>query len=607
MMPLDGDIEHTGNAWPFTSAIRGLADPTDGPITRFAQVDAEELHDQDDRALPPLVARNSFNEDSNSNSNSDDDTDDGGEDDSLLLVGKDKDILISEDFEELYISPESRRARFQSQVIPQDPEESSSTEDAPQESPDPEEPSPIEDGNRRSQRPRKATNRHAPIDYIGCSATRLEFKRHAAMHAIATFRQPIETRNVPLQSYMTHAFQAETITTPASDDPSAHRADDFDPVPSHWKHVLRLPNHLKIHWIASVKAELKTLLCMMTFSMDITVGPDDDIIPVTTKFRTKLKSTGAIKKLKARICLRGDMQQKGQWDTWCPIAGFRALRIFLAMAARQRCRVFQLDFVGAFLQSNAVDRTITMLPKEWEQLFPELADWFGIPLLCRKSLCGGQHCNKSWDNHLSNWLEGHGLIRLPSEGSIFMKTADEKFLCLLNAVDDQLCFSNCDDMRREFEAAVKKDFDVDFLGQAHWHLQARITQNADFSITLDQSRYAALMCNRFIPTLPIATITDADRERYRSVLPSGFIATKQDLADDMLEVKRLEDEFGFKYASVIGMLIFLMNAFVSLHFAIRKLAKFMTRPGRTHYAAAAHLLRHLRCNTRASGIKKCMA
>jgi hypothetical protein len=130
---------------------------------------------------------------------------------------------------------------------------------------------------------------------------------------------------------------------------------------------------------------------------------------------------------------------------------------------------------------------MTMLPKEWEQLFPNLADWFGTPSPCRKSLCGGQHCNKSWDDHLSNWLEGHGLIRLPSEGSIFMKTEGDKFLCLLNAVDDQLCFSNCDDMRRKFEAAVKKDFDVDFLRQAHWCLQACVTQNADFLIALDQS------------------------------------------------------------------------------------------------------------------------
>jgi hypothetical protein len=78
----------------------------------------------------------------------------------------------------------------------------------------------------------------------------------------------------------------------------------------------------------------------------------------------------------------------------------------------------------------------------------------------------------------------------------------------------------------------------------------------------------------------------------------GFIATKKDLAKDMSEVKQLEDEFGFKHASVIGMFIFSMNAFVSLHFATRKLAKFMVRPGRLHFAATAHLLRHLRCNRR---------
>jgi hypothetical protein len=117
-----------------------------------------------------------------------------------------------------------------------------------------------------------------------------------------------------------------------------------------------------------------------------------------------------------------------------------------------------------------------------------------------------------------------------------------------------------------------------------------------------QGDYAALICTRFIPTLPISAITPEDREKYRQVLPSGFVATKKDMANDMLEVKRLEDEFVFKYASVIGMLIYSMNTFFYLHFSIRKLAKFMVRPGRLHHAAAAHLLRHLRCNTRTGGI-----
>jgi hypothetical protein len=56
------------------------------------------------------------------------------------------------------------------------------------------------------------------------------------------------------------------------------------------------------------------------------------------------------------------------------------------------------------------------------------------------------------------------------------------------AVNDQLCFSNCNKMRVDFETAVSKMFNVELLGQARWCLQGRITQHANFSITLDQSR-----------------------------------------------------------------------------------------------------------------------
>ena len=101
-------------------------------------------------------------------------------------------------------------------------------------------------------------------------------------------------------------------------------------------------------------------------------------------------------------------------------------------------------------------------------------------------------------------------------------------------MDGQLYFFNCDGLRRPFEAAAKVDFDVNFLGQAHWYLQARITQHTDFSITLDQSQYAALICSpRFISTLPISNIMPADQEQegYHQVLPFGFVVTKVDLAN----------------------------------------------------------------------------
>jgi hypothetical protein len=461
MIPIDGDLEHTGDAWPFTSAVGGLTDPSAPALTRFAQLGVDELHD--DRDVPPLLSRDPFSPD---DSSSDDDSS-ASDDDSAPLLNNHHDMLLPEDFEELYTNPASRRAQFQptAQASPDLPQDSAN------------------DGIRRTQRSRQATDRYTPIDFVRFSATRLELQRHAAMHA-STIRQPLQGADVHPQSYMRAAFSAETATPLPTDDLSGFSADDFSPVPSHWKHILSLPEHLKIHWIHSLRKELLTVLRMETFIKDVGMTADDVIIPLTAKFRTKLTSIGAIDKLKGRICLRGDMQEKGYGDTWCAIAGFRALRIFLSTAACQRCCVHQLDFVGTFLQSKAVDRTITILPKEWALLFPDLVEWFGILLLCDKSFYGGQYCNKSWDDHLSSWLLAYGLIHLESEGSIFMLRDGAKFLCLLNAVDDQLYFSNCDAMRRAFEAAVKADFDVDFLGQAHWYLQARITQHVDFYITL---------------------------------------------------------------------------------------------------------------------------
>ena len=41
------------------------------------------------------------------------------------------------------------------------------------------------------------------------------------------------------------------------------------------------------------------------------------------------------------------------------------------------------------------------------------------------------------------------------------------------------------------------------VGMAHWYLQGRLTQNEDYSVVLDQSRYMALIASRF----PLNTTT----------------------------------------------------------------------------------------------------
>jgi hypothetical protein len=74
-------------------------------------------------------------------------------------------------------------------------------------------------------------------------------------------------------------------------------------------------------------------------------------------------------------------------DSWSPTAPFRSLKMFLADAARNKCRVHQLDFVGAFLQANVRGRIFVSLPKVY--LWRYLA---GIQrLLCKTSEINQEH------------------------------------------------------------------------------------------------------------------------------------------------------------------------------------------------------------------------
>jgi hypothetical protein len=95
---------------------------------------------------------------------------------------------------------------------------------------------------------------------------------------------------------------------------------------------------------------------------------------------------------------------------------------------------------------------------------------------------------------------------------------------LLNAVKgDWLYVSNCDKMRKKFETDILSHFKVEPMGQAHWCLQARMTQHANFNIILNQSRHAALICNRFIPSLTIDAVTSEDCKVHKRPLPNELM------------------------------------------------------------------------------------
>ena len=147
-----------------------------------------------------------------------------------------------------------------------------------------------------------------------------------------------------------------------------------------------------------------------------------------------------------------------------------------------------------------------------------------------------------------------------------------------------------------------KLFDVDLLGQVHGYLQSRLTQSANFDAAIDQNRFVKLIILHFLPNVDINNMTDAQLKRFSTPLFYDFVASKKDCSPRKEFMRRIEEEFGFEYPSVIGMLIYLMSTGDYLHLAISKLGKSNALHGRVHFKAVKHLIMHLACNCLKLGV-----
>jgi hypothetical protein len=371
--------------------------------------------------------------------------------------------------------------------------------------------------------------------------------------------------------------------------------EQFLPEPQSLKSINRLPERLKKAWLTAFRAELMNLLDKKTFSHPTNYN-GEKCLPVKAIMKTKLKSDGMVDKLKVRIAIRGDLDKDAvDEDNSAPLASFRLLKVFLCEAARRKRRVFQADFVGAYLQAY-MDRTVYVrLPAEYAEFFPDLSEWFGVPLLLSKSAYGINSAGRLWAEELFEWYLQYGFKQSIVDPSLFYYRKGEEWIILLSYCDDSAYFASSTETREEFEKTMCQRFDCKLLGQLHWFLQARVTQHESYDITLDQSRYAASMVARFLPNESITNPTLTDRKKYDSPLPRDFSFTKQHCSEEYNEVLGWEKIYGFEYASVVGCLLWVLNTYARLQFPIRKLAKFMRLPGERHFEAIYHLLQHIRC------------
>ena len=366
-------------------------------------------------------------------------------------------------------------------------------------------------------------------------------------------------------------------------------AEDFIPEPSNEFALVKMPEgKIKHEWIQKCIVEMRVLIKENTFSLDHLPEEDEKVTPTKMTFKAKINSDGSLDKCKARLVVRGDLQAEIPGDQWSPTASFRLLRRFIAEAARTGKSIKQLDFISAFVQAVVKERIFVKFPSCLKKYVPEdLEKYFDRPLKLNKGLYGTTHSAKWWWEELNDWLESDNYECSLSEKCLYVKRwPNNRWLKIINYIDDMLYFGDSEETEKEFEKAIGTRFRVEFKGAAHWYLAARITRDKS-DLIMDQSRYVKNIIKRYDNGKIIIKNTP---------LNPDTVFTKNDCPTNEEEISIVQKEYGeIDYRSAVGSLIYLMTGTrYDICFATTKLAKFCNNPGKVHYKALIWLLGYLK-------------
>ena len=144
----------------------------------------------------------------------------------------------------------------------------------------------------------------------------------------------------------------------------------FIPEPRNFEEVTRLAENIRKPWLKATLKEINSLINNQTFMIEYSKD-GEPVTPCMDVYKAKIQSYGSLEKLKLRIVVRGDLQNKEMiGETWSPKASMRTLKYFLADAEKHKARVHQLDFIGAFLQANVKNRVFVKLDMRYADYFP---------------------------------------------------------------------------------------------------------------------------------------------------------------------------------------------------------------------------------------------
>ena len=320
--------------------------------------------------------------------------------------------------------------------------------------------------------------------------------------------------------------------------------------------ALDLSNPYCKEWAEALGMEVKGIIDRKTLSGECEL-PDGLSIKhlVTAKvvFDVKYGENMEVLKFKARFVARGFSQQYGvnYEDTFAPTMGMNALRLLVALAAKEGWLLHQMDVVAAFLAGDLTEDVYMKVPEYFHGKF-------GKQVKVLKSLYGLKQAARVWFLLLKKTLEKMGFASPRTDESVMVN--EKTRIVVVFHVDDLLIAGKDLKTIEAFKKEISSYFEMKDLGEARTVVGVRILHHPNGDISIDQTSYAREIVNEFLYDSTKLYTTPMDPKAASDLVTNpGKLCAHEERA---------------KYLRLLGKLMWMCNTRPDIAFAVNKLASF---------------------------------
>ena len=357
----------------------------------------------------------------------------------------------------------------------------------------------------------------------------------------------------------------------------AHR-DDLPPPPKTWKQLLQHP--LKSLFINASEKEIDQLKKKGTWTEIATSEVSDRPLPLKWVWTYKFDQDGYFIKCKARIVVRGDLQEVNTLQsTYAATLAARSFRTAMAIAAQFDLEIMQYDVVGAFLNAliTSSNPVICDMPDGFKR--------HGYSVKLNRALYGLKESPLLWYEEFSSSLKAIGLQASKEEPCLFFD--QKRRILVLFYVDDILLLyhKSYEQEATQLWSKIMDKYEIQDQGPVQWFLGVRVVRNREAqTVTLLHDTYIDRITKKFgleDGTYPKTPLPSED------LIKNNGEASKQ-------EIKSYQEKVG----SVLYTAIMLRP---DIAFAVSKLSHYLTNPSDQHFKAVDRVIMYL-FRTRREGI-----